>query len=154
MKKLCNERKRCKEVLECAKLTDEENDNLMKEIGTEITEKTSAEQKKVRTLQSCRQQKLPTPIHLMIQEAILMMTTVTRNLRQKTTTRSQNDSPEERNQPTEEETVILHLHQVAAVEEDHDALHHQLHPTAVTAAAAAAAVATVTAATAVTTETD
>ena len=77
---------------------------------------------------------------------------VMRSLQQKTTTRSQTDGRGERNQPTEEEAVILHLHQVAAVEEDHDALHHQLHPTAVTAAAVAAAAAT--AATAVATETD
>ena len=148
-KGLHDERKRCEEVFECAKLTDKENDNLMKEIGTKISEKTSAE-----TEES--------------EDAAKLQTAKTSNSnspddpggdsdddnRQKTTTRSQNDSPEERNQPMEEETVILHLHQVAAVEEDHNALHHQLHPTAVTAAAAAAAVATVTAATAVTTETD
>ena len=90
----------------------------------------------------------------MIQEAILMMMTVTRNPRQ-TTTRSQNDSPEERNQPTEEEAVILHLHQVAATEEDHRTFQHP-HPAAVTAAvtAAAAAAATATATTAVATELD
>ena len=81
---------------------------------------------------------------------------MTRSLQQKTTTRSQDVGQGERNQPTEEEAVILHLHQVAAVEEDHDALHHQLHPTAVTAAvvAAAAVAAAATAATAVVTETD
>ena len=41
---------------------------------------------------------------------------------------------------------------MAAVEEDHDALHHQLHPTAVTAAVVVAAAAT--AVTAVATGTD
>ena len=89
---------------------------------------------------------------------------MTRNLQQKTKTRSQADGRGERGQTTEEEAVILHLHQVAAVEKDHDVLQSELHPTAVTAAMVVAVTAAVvvavtvaaaaTAATAVATETD
>ena len=81
---------------------------------------------------------------------------MTRSLQQKTTTRSQTNGRGERSQTTEEEAVILHLHRVAAVEKDHDALHRELHPTAVTAAVVAAvtAAAAATAATAVATGTD